>query len=69
MPWTIEDVGEGIYGLVLTCGKTSRTVFQASTARDAHLFLEMAEVYDLLHSGVASETLFATKPKRTRKNR
>ena len=43
--WSVEELSEGSYGLALTDGKKSRTVYQTFTSKDAQNFLEMAEVY------------------------
>ena len=68
--WSVEELSEGSYGLALTDGKKSRTVYQTFTSKDAQNFLEMAEVYALVKKGAPVEAFKVEKPKAksTRKN-
>ncbi len=64
--WSIETLDDGRYGLVLTQGKQSRTVFLAFQMGDAAEFLAMAEVYALVRSGAPVEAFakFTEQPKK-----
>ena len=65
--WSIEPLDDGRYGLVLTQGKSSRTVFLAFSGGDAAEFLAMAEVYALMRMGAPVEAFAQPKPKKTRR--
>ena len=66
--WSIEALPDGVYGLVLTKGQESRTVYQAFTAGDAAQFLAMAEIYELVQGGAPVEA-FAKKKRNPRATR
>ena len=60
MTWSIERL-EDSWGIVQTNGNTSRTVYIASKAKDAHDFIVMAEVYELVKGGAPVEALTPKK--------
>lgn len=63
MTWSIERLEDG-YGLVETVGENSRTVYLTKTAKDAKKMIQMAEVYDLMHSGAPVEIIKAKRGRR-----
>ena len=66
MTWSIEILDDG-FGLVQTKGGHSRTVYFATTSKDADEFIAMMELVTLFKSGVPIE-MIKTKPKtRTKK--
>lgn len=65
--WSIEDLEEGRYGIVLTQGQKSRTVFMAFQAGDAAELLQVLETHALLKGGAPVEIFSQPKPRRGRK--
>lgn len=66
--WSIDSEEEGVYCLVHTRGRSSRTVYTAFTLGDAEKLLAAMELTDLMSAGAPVEA-FARAPKKTRRNR
>ena len=60
--WTIEVIDEDNYGIVLTHGRNSKTIYYANSSKSADDLVEALEFWELFKAGVPHE-LVKPKPK------